>query len=98
MDFLEKTCKKMVFNRKSECHHRILYLQKSLGTKFQIKLTILSFWAKLSQKEYFQSEKDKKENHQRILRIRISLGPKFHLQQTVLISGYFRSKADKMIE
>ena len=31
----------------------------SLGTKYQLKLTILTFAAKLAQKEYFKSEKEK---------------------------------------
>ena len=74
-----------IFSKKSRYH-------------IQIKLIILNFWTKLSQKDYFQSEKDKEENHQRILHIRISLDSKFHLQQTILISGYFRLKADNKIE
>ena len=45
---------------KSEHHHRILNIQNSLGTKFQLKLTILNFWTKLTQKGYFQSKKEKK--------------------------------------
>ena len=34
-------------------------IQMSLGTKCQLKLTILNFGAKLAQKEYFKSEKEK---------------------------------------
>ena len=48
---------KMVFpveNRKSEHHHGILHIWISLGTKFQLKLIILSFWTKFTQKRYFQ--------------------------------------------
>ena len=29
-----------------------------VGTKFQLKLTILSFWTKLTRKGYFQSKKE----------------------------------------
>ena len=43
-----------VNNRKSEYHHRILGIWISLGTKFQLKLIILSFWSKVIQKRYFQ--------------------------------------------
>ena len=45
-----------VKNRKSEHHHGILHIWISLGTKFQLKLIILSFWTKFTQKRYFQSK------------------------------------------
>ena len=47
--------KKGCFRSKSriEHHHWILYIQISLSTKFQFKLTILIFWTKLVQKRYF---------------------------------------------
>ena len=41
-------------NRKSEYHHGILHIWICLGTKFQLKLIILSFWTKFTQKRYFQ--------------------------------------------
>ena len=44
----------MVENRKSEHHRRILRISVSLGTKFQLKLTVLSFWTKIAQKGYFR--------------------------------------------
>ena len=43
-----------VKNRKSEHHHGILHIWISLGTKFQLKLIILSFWTKFTPKSYFQ--------------------------------------------
>ena len=43
-----------VENRKSKHHHGILHIWISLGTKFQLKLIILSFWTKFTQKRYFQ--------------------------------------------
>ena len=46
-------------NRKSEHHRGILHIQISLGTKFQLKLTILIFWAKFAQKEYLQWKTEK---------------------------------------
>ena len=39
---------------KSEHQHGILHISISLGTKFQLKLIILSFWTKFTQERYFQ--------------------------------------------
>ena len=50
-----------------------------LGTKFQLKLTILNFRMKLTQRGYFQSTKENNENHHRILHIRTGLGSIFEL-------------------
>ena len=50
-------------NRKSEYHHRILHIRVSLDTKFQVKLTILTFWTKLTKKGY------QNEYHHQILHI-----------------------------
>ena len=47
--------------KKSEHHHWILHVQISVGTKFQLKVTILMFWTKFGQKGYFYS-KTKKMN------------------------------------
>ena len=55
--FLGPNWSKKVFpvkNRKSEHHHEILHIWISLGTKFQLKLIIFSFWTKFTQKRYFQ--------------------------------------------
>ena len=41
-------------NRKSEHDDGILRIWISLSTKFQLKLIILSFWTKFTQKRYFQ--------------------------------------------
>ena len=38
-------------------HHQILHIWNSLDTKFQLKLTILNFLIKLTQKGYFCSKK-----------------------------------------
>ena len=43
-----------VENRKSEHHHEVLYIWISLGTKFQLKLIILSFQTKFTQRRHFQ--------------------------------------------
>ena len=40
-----------------------------VGTKFQLKLTILNFWTKLTQKSHFQSKKENNENHHQIVHI-----------------------------
>ena len=49
----------MVKNRKSEHHHRILLIQISLATKFQLKLTILIFLTRFVQKGFFWSKTEK---------------------------------------
>ena len=52
-DFLDCICPKKVFpvlNRKSDNHYRILFIGISLVTKIKLKLTILNFWTKFSQK------------------------------------------------
>ena len=56
MYFLDKTCEKGL-KQEREHHHRILHIRNSLGTQFQLKLKILNFWTKLTQKRYFQSIK-----------------------------------------
>ena len=35
-------------NRISEHHHQVLHIQNSLGIKFQLKLTILNLWTRLT--------------------------------------------------
>ena len=76
MQFLDKTCK---MRSKTEHHHRILHIRNSHGAKFKLKLTILSFWTKLTQKGTFLTtqKKKKNENHHQILRILVSLGSKY---------------------
>ena len=49
-----------VKNGESEQHDWIQHVQISLSTKFQLKLENLIFWTKFSQKEYFQSQMEKK--------------------------------------
>ena len=73
---------------KSEHHHKMLHIQIALGTKFCLKMTLLNFWTKSTQKGYFRSKKKKekkKENYHRIPHIRINQGSKFQLQETFLI-------------
>ena len=41
MDFLDETSEKRFKTEKKERNHRILHIRNSLGTKFQLKLTIL---------------------------------------------------------
>ena len=56
MDFLNKTehCEQ------SEHYHQIRYIRNSLGTTFQLKLSIVNFWTKLTQKVYFQPKTEKR--------------------------------------
>ena len=52
---MSQNCVLLVEKRKSE-------YQISLDTKCQLKLTILSFWSKFAQKEYFRSKTEKVNN------------------------------------
>ena len=61
-----------------------MHIEISLATKFHLKLTLLNFWIKLTQKEYFRTKKN--ENYHRILRIQINLDSKFQLQQFWFLS------------
>ena len=56
--FLPNLPKKVfpVENTKSEHRPGILHIWISLGVKFQLKLIILSFWTKFTQKRYFKSK------------------------------------------
>ena len=58
--FFQQNFQKHIWDRKSEHHHRIWHIRKSLGIKFHLKLTIFNFWAKLMQNGYFQSKREKK--------------------------------------
>ena len=42
----------------SEHHHGILHVWIILGTKFQLKLIILSYWTKFTWKKYFKLKAD----------------------------------------
>ena len=82
---MDQICPKREFldeNEKSEQHHWILHIRTRPATKFQLKLTILTFWSKSGQKGYPRS---KTENRHWILYIRITLGIKFHLKLTTSI-------------
>ena len=86
-EFFQQNLQNEVQNRISEYPHRILHIQNSVGIKFQLKLTILNFWSKLTQKGYFQFKKEKQVQHYWILHIRITLGAKFYSRQTILNVG-----------
>ena len=57
--FFAKNFQTKVENRKSKHRHRILYIRNSIDTRFQVELTIFTFWTKLVQKEYFKTKKTK---------------------------------------
>ena len=61
---------KFTANSKRERHHDwILHIQISLGTKFQLKLEILTQFV---QKGYFRSKTENIEHHHGIMYIQIS--------------------------
>ena len=55
--FWTKLAKKMSKTEKKNITIEF-YIFESLGTKFLLKLTILNFWTKLTEKGYFQSKKE----------------------------------------
>ena len=62
LDFLDQICSQRVFlveDRKNEHHHWILHIRIILNTQFQLKLMILIFWTKFTQKWYFRSKTEK---------------------------------------
>ena len=50
-----------------------MHIRISLGTKFLLKMTILSFWTKFAQKKVFPVKNGKCEHHHSIVHIRIGL-------------------------
>ena len=88
-NILEQSSQKRIFpieNRKTEHHHRVFHIRISLNTKFQLKLTLLTFWTKFVQNRYFQSKKIKWKQHW-ILNIEISWGINFQFEQAIWVFG-----------
>ena len=77
----------MVRNRKIEHHHCIPLIQISLGTKFQLKLTILIFLTTFTQKGFFWSKTEKVNTtyFQRNSAYPNQFNAKFQLKLTILI-------------
>ena len=89
-DFLDQTCPKRLFplqNRKKWYHHWILYIRISLGTKFQLKLTILIFWTKLAQKVYFRFKTEKVNTTFEFWIFELVLVPNFSLNWQIWFFG-----------
>ena len=84
-EFLDQICPRKIFmvkNRKSEHHHWIPFVQISLSTKFQLKLTtwqLLFFWPDLPKKGFSGLKQKKWRPHifYIILHIHISLVQNF---------------------
>ena len=51
--FFRENLQKGFKTKKSEHNNRVLHIRNSLGTKFELKLTISIFYTKLTQKGYF---------------------------------------------
>ena len=86
---MDQTYPKRVFlvnNGRSEHHHWILHVPVSLGTKFQLKLTILICLDQIWSKREFPVWNRESEHHHWILHIRISLEleARFQLKLTIL--------------
>ena len=91
-------------NEKSEHHLWILHIWIRLASKFSLKLTTLTFWAKFSQKRAFLIGNKKVNITTEICPgIWISVGTKFQLELIILTirtkfgkKGYFWSKNKKV--
>ena len=88
--------------QKREHHHSILHIQINLGTKFQLKLTILICWTKFAKKRV-SCLKQKKWTPPLNPAFSNSLSTKFELKLSILIfwikfvqKGYFQSTTNKM--
>ena len=91
-EFLDEICPRKIFmvkNRKIEHHHWIPLIQISLGTKFQLKLTILIFWPDLPKKGFSGLKQKKWRPHifYIILHIQISLLRNFSSNWRFLFFG-----------
>ena len=109
-NILNQICIKRVFQlfkRKREHHHRIQHIRLlSLGTKFQVKQTILIFCIKFVEKGYFRFKTEKVNIAIQFYIISWysnSLGTKFQLEQKILIfwtklarKRYTRSNKEKV--
>ena len=78
--------------QKSEYLHWILYIRISLGTKFQLKLTILSFLTKFIQKGYFPSKKEKVNVITEFCIFKLTSVPNFRLKVTSATKLFFCHK------
>ena len=82
----------MSFWTKNQSHHLILFIGISVGSKFQLQLTILIFWNKSPKKTIFSFENTRNERHHWYLHILISLRAKFQLKLTILTFFFFLIK------
>ena len=91
-------------NWKSEHNHWIPHIQISLGTKFPLKLTILIFWTRFSQKGFSGLKQKKLTPHifHIILHIQINLVQnfssnwEFDFLDQICPKRYFQSKVEKV--
>ena len=93
-DFLKQISQKRIFRLNRENMNNTIEFS---STKFQLKLAILIFRTKLTQKGYLQSEREKMNK----MHIPISQGNKFYFKQTINFrikfaqKAYFRLKTEK---
>ena len=82
-------CKKgvLVENEKSEQHHWILNIRIRLATKFQLKLTILTFWTKFANKGNLQSNTEKVDSKIELCIFELAYVPNFSLNWQFSFSG-----------
>ena len=109
-EFLDSICPKRIFmvkKRKSQHHHHwIRHIEISLGTKFQLKLTILILLTRFAQKDFFWFKTEKVNTIHFLHNIAYSnwSSVKFQLKLTnfdlldqISPKRYFQSQTDKVI-
>ena len=62
-----------------------MHIRIGRGSKFQLKLTILSLWTKLALSKYFEYKTGKSKEQHQTVNIPIVLGIKFHHKPAFLI-------------
>ena len=89
----------MVKKRKSGDHHWILHIQFSLGTKFQLTLTIIIFLTKFGQKGFFWSKTEKANTTYFLHNSAYSnqSSAKFQLKRTILLLLVFGPNLPKKV-
>ena len=96
MNLLHKTCK-----IRSKTEKGSIYIRNSLGTKFQLELTVFNFWTTLTQKGLIFKTKNMKITIQfyifELVEVQnFNLNKQYWFFETNFTQkGYFRSKAEK---
>ena len=100
-DCLDQICQKKGHfqskKQKSEHNHWILYIGICLGTKFQLKLTVLTFLTEVTQEKYFLLKMQKVNTSFEFCIFKLVCVPNFILNKQFWILGSYLPKMGKNI-